>query len=283
MDFFIPLEDKTKKIFTTMKKVVLITGATSGIGKATAEYLSEKGYIVYGTGRTPTFNTEKYTLLPMDVRNTESVQNAVNEIIKRENRIDILINNAGVGISGAMEEIPSAELQNIFQTNVFGVIEVIKAVLPTMRKQSNGLIINVTSIAGYIGLPFRGAYSASKGALELITEAMRMEVKPFGISMTCIAPGDVATDIASRRYHTPISENSPYQEKYQNTLRLMNQDVDSGQNPHLMAQKIYAVMQCKNPKIHYKQANFLQKFSIILKRILPDRWYEQLLMNHYKL
>lgn len=265
------------------EKVILITGATSGIGKATAQYLADKGYKVYGTGRNPQNNTSNYTLLPMDIRNRTSIQKCINEIINKENRIDILINNAGVGISGATEEIPTEELENIFQTNFFGTIDVIKSVLPQMRLQKKGLIINITSIAGYMGLPFRGAYSASKGALALLTEAMRMELKPFSIDMTCIAPGDFATDIASRRYHTPVKADSPYYGTYQKSLNLMNQHVDKGQNPILMAQKIYKIIQTKHLKIHYKQANFLQKFSIILKRILPDTWYEKMLMNHYKL
>ncbi len=266
-----------------MEKIVFITGATSGIGKATAEYLADNGYKVYGTGRNPSFKPEKYILLQMDVRDANSIKEVVSQVINKEKRIDVLINNAGVGISGAMEEIPPQELQNVFQTNFFGAIEVMKAVLPVMREQRKGLIINITSIAGYMGLPFRGVYSASKGALELITEAMRMEVKQFGIEMTCIAPGDVATDIASRRYHTPVEQTSAYKETYQKSLNLMNEHVDSGQNPLLMAKKIYTVMQCEKPKIHYKQANLMQKFSIVLKRILPDKWYERLLMNHYKL
>ena len=225
-----------------MKEVVLITGASSGIGKVTAEYLADKGYIVYGTARKVNNAPKNFTLLPMDVRDEKSVQNAINQVIDKEKRLDILINNAGVGISGAVEEIPMDELQNIFQTNFFGAINVIKSVLPIMRNHRKGLIINITSIAGYMGLPFRGAYSASKGALELITESIRMEVKKFNIDAVCVAPGDFATDIASRRYHTPVFENSPYKEAYQKSLNLMNKDVNSGQNPILMAEKIFKII-----------------------------------------
>ena len=266
-----------------MKEVVLITGASSGIGKVTAEYLADKGYIVYGTARKVNNAPKNFTLLPMDVRDEKSVQNAINQVIDKEKRLDILINNAGVGISGAVEEIPMDELQNIFQTNFFGAINVIKSVLPIMRNHRKGLIINITSIAGYMGLPFRGAYSASKGALELITESIRMEVKKFNIDAVCVAPGDFATDIASRRYHTPVFENSPYKEAYQKSLNLMNEDVNSGQNPILMAEKIFKIIKSSKRKIHYKQGSFLQKFSIVLKQILPDTVYEKMLMNHYQL
>ena len=127
-----------------MKEVVLITGASSRIDKATAEYLADKGYIVYGTARKVNNAPKNFTLLPMDVRDEKSVQNAINQVIDKEKRLDILINNAGVGISGAVEEIPMDELQNIFQTNFFGAINVIKSVLPIMRNHRIGLIINIT-------------------------------------------------------------------------------------------------------------------------------------------
>lgn len=265
------------------KTIVLITGATSGIGKETALFLQKKGYTVYGTARNTKDKSLNINLLEMDVRNENSVLNAVNHIISKEGKIDILINNAGVGISGAVEETPRQELENVFATNFFGAISLIQAVLPTMRSQRNGLIINITSIAGYMGLPFRGAYSASKGALMLISESLRMEVKNFGIEVTTIAPGDYATDIASRRYHAPVKEGSVYAKTYQKSLDLMNSHVNSGGNPLEMAEKVYKIIQTKSPKVHYKQGSFLQKFSVVLKRILPSKMYEKMLMNHFSL
>ena len=129
----------------------------------------------------------------------------------------------------------------------------------------------------------RGIYSASKGALELITEAFRMELKDFSINMTNIAPGDFATNIAAGRYHAPLLENSPYKKPYGDTLNLMNTHVDGGSDPIMMAQAVLKVINTKNPKGHYKVGAFMQKFSIILKRILPDTVYEKMLMAHYKL
>ncbi|MGB1309544.1 MAG: SDR family NAD(P)-dependent oxidoreductase, partial [Oceanihabitans sp.] len=208
---------------------------------------------------------------------------AVQEVITEQNKIDILINNAGVGITGPIEEIPDTEIKANFETNFFGPIKVIKAVLPQMRKQQSGLIINITSIAGYMGLPYRGVYSASKGALEIITESFRMEIKDFNIQMTNIAPGDFATNIASGRFHAPVKQNSPYKNTYGNSLKLMDQHVDAGKDPMLMAKAVYKVINTKQPKVHYKVGEFMQKFSIVLKRILPDKVYEKLLLNHYKL
>ncbi|WKD86989.1 Cyclopentanol dehydrogenase [Polaribacter huanghezhanensis] len=267
-----------------MSKVVLITGASSGIGKSIANYLSKKGMVVYGTSRTQKEdNSFSYKMLALDVLNVASIQNAVSEIIINEGRIDVLINNAGMGITGAIEDTPTEEMKKVFNTNLFGAVDVMKAVLPQMRKQKSGKIINVTSIAGYMGLPFRGIYSATKGALELITEAARMEVKQFGIDIVNVAPGDFATNIAAGRYHTPVFENSAYKETYQENLNLMDAHVDGGMNPIEMAKEVYSIIETKSPKIHYKVGGFMEKCSIVLKRILPDKMYEKLLMNHYKL
>lgn len=272
------------KADTSLKKTVLITGASSGIGKSIGDYLSEKGFTVYGTSRNPSKSpNSKFPLLALDVTRSETIPSTVNHVIEKEGKIDVLINNAGVGITGPIEETPDEEIRKAFDTNYFGPIKVIKAVLPFMRKNNSGLIINITSIAGYMGLPFRGIYSASKGALELTTEAFRMELKDFNIKMTNVAPGDFATNIAAGRYHTPVKENSPYRIKYGNTLKLMNEHVDSGKDPEIMARAIYKIIETKEPKGHYKVGEFLQKFSIGLKRILPDKMYEKMLLKHYKL
>lgn len=267
-----------------MSKVVLITGGSSGIGKSIGEFLLEKGFEVYGTSRNPSkYKGSKFPILALDVKDVSSIKSAVKTVIEKEGKLDVLINNAGAGITGPIEEIPEAEIQNNFDTNFFGPINVIKSVLPQMREQNSGLIINVTSIAGYMGLPYRGIYSASKGALELITEAFRMELKDFNIKMTNVAPGDFATNIAAGRYHAPLIEGSPYRKPYGNSLKLMNAHVDSGSDPNLMAKEVFKIINTTNPKVHYKVGEFMQKFSIVLKRILPDKVYEKLLMNHYKL
>lgn len=266
-----------------MSKVVLITGASSGIGKSTAEFLSQKGYKVYGTGRNPKNDNDSVIMIPLDVTKPATIVTAINLVIKKEGRIDVLVNNAGMGITGPIEDTPTEEMRKVFETNFFGAIDVMKAVLPQMRKQRLGLIINVTSIAGYMGLPYRGIYSATKGALELVTEAIRMEVKEFGIQVTNVAPGDAATNIASGRYHTPAFEESAYKEKYQMNLDLMDAHVDGGMDPIKMAKKIHKIINLKHPKVHYKVGGFMEKFSIVLKRILPSKVYEKLLMSHYKL
>ena len=268
-----------------MKKVVLITGGSSGIGKAIGEYLLAKNYKVYGTSRNPDRFKENFPfpLLPLDVTDLDSINACVALLLEKEQTIDVLINNAGVGITGPLEETPIQEIQKAFSTNLYGPIQLTNAVLPSMRDQQRGHIINITSIAGYMGLPYRGIYSATKAALEITTEAYRMEVMQFGIQMTNVAPGDFATNIAAGRYHAPLKANSPYKKAYGATLKMMDADVDSGQNPIKMAEAVYHIINKRTPKVRYTVGAFLQKFSIILKKILPSKMYEKILMSHYKL
>ncbi len=265
--------------------IVLITGGSSGLGKATGRYLTEKGFRVYGTARNPQKypDFDAFPLLEMEVRNQQSVERAVAELIRREGRIDILINNAGVGITGPMEETPHQQSLDALETNFHGPLRVMAAVVPHMRRQGNGFIINISSIAGYMGLPFRGMYSASKGALLVASEAYRMELSQFGIRVCTLSPGDYATNIASGRYHHPAHGDSPYAASYGKSLELMNTHVKSGGNPEEVAHKIYRILKKKKPRVHYTVGSPLQRLSLFLKRILPDKIYERLLLNHYKL
>lgn len=263
-------------------KVILITGGSSGIGKAIGEHLKGIGYTVYGTtrnkGNYPKFS--EFPLLEMDVRKSETIKSAISTLLEKEARIDVLVNNAGIGITGPMEETPHEEIVKAFATNFNGPLRVINEVLPVMRNQNSGLIINITSIAGYMGLPFRGIYSASKAALEIVTESYRLETKSFGVHFTTLAPGDFATNIASGRYHTPVYDNSPYRVAYSNTLTAIDADVDSGGDPMDVGKKIAKIIETKNPKPHYKVGSFLQKISLTLKNVLPGLWFERLLQKH---
>ncbi|MFS4491515.1 SDR family oxidoreductase [Maribacter sp. 2308TA10-17] len=266
-------------------KVVLITGGSSGIGKSIGQFLKTKGFTVYGTTRnlSKSTNFTSFELLEMDVTDVATIQNALSKIIEREGRLDVLINNAGIGITGPIEETPHEEILKVFDTNLNGPIHMMKSVLPIMREQRSGLIINITSIAGYMGLPYRGVYSATKGAMGLITEALRMEVKDSGVHITNVAPGDFATNIASGRYHSPVLENSPYKVPYASTLEQINEGVNDGEDPILVARAILKIINTKKPKVHYKVGSFMQKFSLFLKNALPDKVYEKLLLSHYKL
>ncbi len=267
------------------QKVVLITGGSSGIGKSIGLYLQSKGHKVYGTTRNLSKHSdfESFVLLELEVTDPTSIQSAVRQVLDREARIDVLVNNAGVGITGPIEETPHKEIVKAFDVNFNGPIHLTKAVLPQMRLQKSGLIINITSVAGAMGLPYRGIYSATKGAMEMVSEALRMEVKDFGIQITTVAPGDFATNIAGGRYHAPIEDKSPYRMAYGKTLNMVNEDVATAGDPILVAKKILEIINTAKPKVHYTVGDSLQKFSIFLKKILPDKIYEKLVLNHYKL
>ncbi|MDA8699270.1 SDR family oxidoreductase [Flavobacteriaceae bacterium] len=268
-----------------MGYVVLVTGASSGLGKSIAFHLHNLGHTVYGTSRDPKKYTEDFpfSLLSLDVTDAASIEALLIELEKKETKIDVLINNAGVGITGPVEETSLDAIRANFETNFFGPLAMIQGVLPLMRKNNNGIIINITSIAGYMGLPFRGAYSASKGALNIISEALRLEIAAQGIRLMTLAPGDYATDIASRRFHAPVIEGSPYQKAYQESLDTMDSHVDGGNDPIEIAHRVAELIHLKKPRPHYLVGPLLQKFSLTLKKILPQKAYEKLLKNHYKL
>ena len=265
-----------------MSKVILITGASSGIGKAIGDFLTINRFKVYGTSRNSSnYLNSKFELLDLDVKNLESINLCVEKIIEIEGQIDVLINNAGVGITGPLEEIPEKEIENNFKTNFFGPINVIKCVLPKMRSKNQGLIINITSVAAYVGTPYRSIYSAAKSALDLVSETLNMETKPFNIKVVTIAPGDFATNIASRRYHAPNEEKSAYFSGYSKALRLMNEHVDSGSDPLLIAKLIFKIIKTKNPNKKYTAGSFLERMAPYLKLLLPQKLFEYIVMKSY--
>lgn len=169
-----------------MREVVLVTGASSGIGRAAARMLAERGYVVLGTSRDPASVAALpgVELLPLDVRSDASVSACVKAVLQRAGRLDVLVNNAGYVLSAAVEEASPDEALAQFETNFFGAVRMLRAVLPIMRRQGGGQIINISSVAGLVPMPFWGYYSASKAALEALTEALRYEVKPFHIRVS---------------------------------------------------------------------------------------------------
>ena len=266
-----------------MSKVILITGASTGIGRATAEYLTQAGYRVYGTSRRPFKEVVVFQTLVMDVNDEPSIQSAVALVLQRESRIDILINNAGLGVIGALEEIPEDMIQRVFDTNVWGLLRVCRAVLPAMRRQGEGLIINVGSIAGRMGLPFRGIYSASKAAVEMLTETLNIELKPFGVRTCSVLPGDVRTNINATRLVAVNPNGSPYRRSVEDMNEKVNAEVNNAEDPIYIAKIIEKIITTSSPKIHYVAGPFLQRASLWLKRFLPARLFEYLLRENYRL
>jgi len=271
----------------TVERVVLITGASSGIGRACARYLAERGYRVYGTSRKITGNGPvedgSVRMIRMDVNDDRSVASGIDEVLRDAGRLDVVANNAGFGIAGAIEETSIEEVRALFETNLFGLLRVCRAVLPEMRRQSSGTIVNISSLAGRIGLPYQGLYSATKFAVEGATEALRMEVKPFGIKVILIEPGDFRTGFTDNRVHTAASkEDSAYQERFQRALKVAESDEESGSSPERIARLLYRILQDSSPKVRYSTGEASQRAAAILKGILPSKLFEWGLMKYYK-
>ncbi|NLC44057.1 MAG: SDR family NAD(P)-dependent oxidoreductase [Clostridiales bacterium] len=276
--------------------VVLLTGASSGIGKLTAEYLAELGCKVYGTSRkgengTIVFpndsstNSKQATLkgfvkmVQLDVCNDLSVKDAVDYVIQQESRIDVLINNAGFGISGAIEETSEKEAFSQFDTNFFGMHRMCRKVLPIMRKQRKGLIINIGSVAGTFSIPYQSMYSASKSAMKSFTEALRMEVREFGIRAVVIEPGDTQTGFTDNRYYSQESESTSYP-KGKASIEKMIKDERNGDRPIGVAKTIGKLLNAKNPPSRVT-IGMVYKVFTQLKRVLPSRLVEFILGKMY--
>lgn len=259
---------------------IIITGTSTGIGFALAEYFGKKGHQVYGLSRKNT-ESDFFKTIPTDITNHSQVENAISEILKIEKRIDLLINNAGMGMVGAVEDSKKEEILKLFNLNLVGAVQMMTGVLPKMREQKSGKIINISSIGSEMGLPFRGFYSASKSALDKVTEAIRYEVSPWKIDVCTLHLGDIKTKIAENRVKTEVSE--PYKKTFEKVYALMNSHVDDGSEPVEVAEYIEKLLGKKTWKAHYYFGKFGQKIGVPLKWILPQNFYENLMKKYNKM
>lgn len=257
-----------------MKKVVVITGASSGIGKVCANYLYDKGYKVYGLNRTPIIS-EKIEYIKCDVTNEEDVKNAFLNI---EEDIYAVINNAGMGISGAIEYATSVDVSRIIDVNIKGVINVCKYAIPRLRA-TKGKIINIGSVAGELTIPFQTFYSMSKVAVSTYTEGLRMELKPFGIKATTVLPGDTKSSFSKNRKKTEVVDEL-YKDRIERSISRMEKDEQSGKDPISVAKVIYKLLKRKNPPVKVT-VGFIYKLFVFLKRILPSRLVNYILYKMY--
>ncbi len=262
-------------------KVVLITGASTGIGKACAEYLGARGYRVYGTSRrgpeSPTA-TGPFTMIRMDITDNASVKKGVDTIAGREGRIDVAFNNAGAHVVGPIEDVSIADAETSLQTNFFGALRVCKAVIPLMRAAGGGSIINMSSVGGVLSLPYQGIYGAGKFALEGMTEALRVEVRHFGIRVSVIEPGDIRTqDCRSVSFAT-----SAYEPWFSTAVKLYEADEKKGYPPEKIGPLVEHIMNSPNPKLHYSFGRAFQSMVPFLKRVTPQRLAQWLFCQMYK-
>lgn len=260
-----------------MGKVIIITGSSSGIGLCLAEYFGKKGNKVYGLSR-KMVQSEYFTTIPTDITDNEQVKNAVHQILDKENRVDVLINNAGMGMVGAVEDSDKERIIKLFNLNLVGAVQMMSAVMPKMREQGKGMIINVSSIGSEMGLPFRGFYSASKSALDKVVEAMRYEVSPWNVEVCTLHLGDIKTNIAENRIKTEVS--APYKTIFEKVYALMNAHVDSGTEPIEVAEYVEKLLGKRKWKAHYYFGKLGQKIGVPLKWILPQNFYESLMKKY---
>ncbi|MBB3187133.1 3-ketodihydrosphingosine reductase [Microbacter margulisiae] len=267
-----------------MGKVVFITGATSGLGKACAEHLATLGHTVYGTGRRQMISSGNVKFIQMDVTNSDSVSQAIGQVIKEHGHIDVVLNNAGMGIGGAAELATPEEINLQMNTNFMGTVNVCSVVLPHMRKAKQGTIVNFSSLGGVMGLPFQAFYSASKFAIEGYSEALSLELKSFHINVCLIEPGDFATGFTASRVLSEITQKSDaYGAQFAKTLKNIEKEEQNGFKPIQLAKVVARIVNAKHPKFRYKVGNIVQVGFAKSKAWVPDRTYQFLLRFFYNM
>ena len=275
----------------TQYQNVLITGASSGIGAAMTKLLAENGYNVWGTSRKVTGQlpagispeaAQRVKFVQLDVTDDSSVQKCYEQVMHEAGHIDVLINNAGYGIYGAIEDVPIELAKAQFETNVFGTLRMIRAFLPAMRQRGSGLIINVSSLAGKLVIPFQTHYSASKHAIEAFTEGLRQEVRPFGIKVAMIEPGDINTNFNNATQFSSIEE-SAYKKWTDASWRTIDVNLQKAPPPEVIARKALKIIRSKNPATRYPAGDFMSEKFPFLVRFLSDRTKEWAIRLFYNI
>ncbi|MET8956039.1 oxidoreductase [Streptomyces sp. NPDC004393] len=267
-------------------KVALVTGASSGIGEAIARQLKEAGYTVYGAARRvdrmAALADFGVHVLPLDITDDASVQAAVERIIGAEGRIDVLVNNAGYGSYGALEDVPLDEARAQIEVNVFGLARLIQLVVPHMRARQRGTIINISSMGGKFTTPLGAWYHASKYAVEALSDALRMETRPFGIHVSVVEPGSIQTDwgtIAADKLRR-TSGNGPYVKQAEAMAKTLENSSQPGARmtspPLVIARTVTKAATARRPKTRYR-AGFGAKPLVFLSKILSDRTFDALI------
>ena len=262
-----------------MAKTILITGASSGIGRATALYFAEKGWNVAATMRDPlkadpVLQHPQISLFALDVTNADSIAQAITDTLNRYKKIDVLLNNAGYGLFGPIEAIDSRQIQQQFATNLFGLIGVTQQIIPVMRGAGEGLIINVSSIVGRLALPYASSYVATKFAVEGLSESMRYELEPFHIRVKMVEPGSISTEFGKGSMQMAVSD--PYRVSMNKFLGVFKKSNAAGAKPEEVAKVIYRAANDSSNRLRYlaKPGPFFW-----MNRVFPDAVWQRLLVK----
>ena len=261
--------------------MVLVTGASTGIGASCAAFLQTKGFRVYGGSRSAV-SAAGVEPLTLDVADDGSVARAIETILAREGRLDVLVNNAGFGIAGAIEDTSMDEARAQFEVNFFGVLRMCRAVLPGMRQRKSGYIVNIGSIGGLIAIPFQGFYSASKFALEGFSESLRIEVRPFGIQVVLVEPGDHRTAFTQNRRATRGSAaGSAYRDRFERAIARMASDEQGGPSPEGIAKLLHGILENPQPRLRYTVGPAAQRLAVWIKRTMPYAVMQKIMQDYY--
>ena len=263
--------------------VILITGISSGFGKAMAGRFSAEGHKVYGTHRRDVEPIPGVTYIKAEATDEAQAEAAVKRVLDAEGHLDVFINNAGMGIGGPLEFTSNADAERQMDVNFMGMVRFLHAVVPAMRKQGYGKIICFSSIAGRIGLPFQGFYSASKFAIEGYCQALRLELRKSGVKVIVIEPGDFCTGFTGARTKVDNPEAEAAYPSYKASIAGMEKDEISGLKPEYLASRLSKIIRKDNPAYTYVIATFVQKLSIPLSVILPDRLWARIFAGWYGL
>ncbi|MGL4631906.1 MAG: SDR family oxidoreductase [Leadbetterella sp.] len=265
-------------------KTAIITGCSAGIGKETAIYFSKKGWNVIATMRNPSAETElqrfsNIDIVKLDVTSLDSIKDAIEYAINKYNTIDLLVNNAGLGVFGAFEAASDEEILKQFNTNVFGVMNTIKVILPHFRRRKEGMIINISSGVGKIPMPMQSLYGSTKFALEGFSEALSYELADLGIKVKLVLPGNIKTDFFKALTVTDISQFQDYkiyQEKVLNNIETMNSQ--TGATPEYVASIIYEAASDGKNQLRYVAGKDIALFSKV-RKLLPDSWFMKIVKS----
>jgi len=262
-------------------KVILVTGSSSGIGLSTVRLLAQQGYKVFGTSRKTGVEIPGVQVHPLDVCSSESVKACVEAVLQKAGRLDVLINNAGYVLSGAAEDATLEQAKAQFETNFFGVVRVTNEVLPIMRKQKQGHIINISSLAGVVPVPFWGFYNASKFAVEGYSETLRFELKPMNIHVSIVEAGPIKTQFSAHEQSGthPIADYSPQRER---GLQAMKEYDEKGASPDVVAKTLLRIIESKSPKLRYLVTKEAVLFTT-LRRLMPSAFYETGIRKGFRL
>jgi NAD(P)-dependent dehydrogenase (short-subunit alcohol dehydrogenase family) len=263
----------------TGSRVVLVTGASSGFGALAAQRFRRLGFRVFGTSRSGTGGGEGIEMLALDVDSDASVQGFCAALMGRAGRIDALVNNAGRAMVGACEETSATEARALFETNVFGVMRLVSALVPEMRRQGSGVIVNVGSISGYLGTPFHGVYAATKHALAGYSEALGFELQPFGIRVRLVEPAAHKTGIQMSRPERPLSVYDLARERVEAIIR---RQIDEGRDPMHVVDAIVAAVCAEGARFRYRIGAKATLLSLG-RRILSDGLIARVVRREFRL